>query len=459
MNRRDFVTTAFSSMAIGSAALRGAAASASEDAVPVKIPRATSGDPIEPNWAERLTLSVGPEKADLVGSNEKVMQAAVDSVARWGGGTVKILPGAYRFRNAVYLQSNVRILGSGPDSVITKEPSARARLAEDADWFDQEITLVDARDFEIGDGICIRAKDTKGELKVIKRTLVARNGNRFKLDRALREDAFLPGEPTVETLFPLFSGENLANVTIENLAMDGNKANNANLDGNYAGCVWLQDCIRITLRNLTARNYNGDGLSWQVCHDVLAEGCHSHDHTGYGLHPGSGSQRTIIRGNRLIDNSLGLFFCWGVRWGLAEKNIIAGNKRFGISIGHRDTDNVVRDNDVRASGEVGILFRKESEQAFQGNRNLIEKNRILGVTQDRGIGIDIQGLTKSVTIAGNEIRETQAPRERVGIRIGPEAEQIALNDNRIEGFAEAVVDMRKKGSNASAIYSLRPASV
>jgi hypothetical protein len=449
MNRRKFVTAAIGSMAMGSASLRSAAASSSESAVPVKVPRATSGDPIEPNWATRLTLSVGPEKADLVGSNEKVVQAAVDSVARWGGGTVKILPGAYRFRNAVYLQSNVRILGSGADSVITKEASTLARLAEDADWFDQEITLADARGFEIGDGICIRAKDTdKGELKVIKRTLVARDGDRFKLDRALRDDAFLPGEPTVETLFALFSGENIANVTIENLALDGNKTENANLDGNYAGCVWLQDCIHMTLRNLTARNYNGDGLSWQICHDVLVEGCHSHDHAGYGLHPGSGSQRSIIRGNRLTDNSLGLFFCWGVRWGLAEKNIIEGNKRFGISIGHRDTDNVVRDNDVRGSGEVGILFRKEPESAFQGNRNLVEKSRILGVAQDRGIGIDIQGSTKAVTIAGNEIRETQAPRERVGIRIGPEAEQITLNDNHIEGFAETIVDMRRNPTNA-----------
>jgi len=449
MNRRDFVSAAFSSMAMGSAALRGAAASAGEDALPVKVPRATSGDPVEPHWAERLTLSVGPVKADLVGSNEKVIQAAVDSVARWGGGTVKILPGAYRFRNAVYLQSNVRILGSGSDSVITKEPSALARLADDADWFDQEITLVDARDFQIGDGICIRAKDAdKGELKVIKRTLVARNGNRFKLDRALRENAFLPGEPTVETLFPLFSGENIADVSIENLVLDGNKSNNAKLDGNYAGCVWLQDCIRITLRNLTARHYNGDGLSWQICHDVLVEKCHSHGHTGIGLHPGSGSQRSIIRGNRLIANDQGLFFCWGVRWGLAEKNVIEGNKRYGISIGHHDTDNVVRDNDIRASGEVAILFRKEPEAAFQGNRNLIEKNRILGLTQDRGIGIDIQGPTKSVTIAGNEIRETQAPRERVGIRIGPEVEQITLDHNRIEGFAQAVVDLRKKGNNS-----------
>ena len=56
---------------------------------------------------------MGPKAADLVGSTEKVVQAAVDSIARWGGGTVKFLPGNYRFRNAVYLQSNVRVLGSG----------------------------------------------------------------------------------------------------------------------------------------------------------------------------------------------------------------------------------------------------------------------------------------------------------------------------------------------------------
>jgi len=370
-------------------------------------------------------------------------------VARWGGGTVKILPGTYRFRNAVYLQNNVRILGSGPETVIIKEPSLMAKLSDDSDWFDQEITFTDATGFEIGDGICIRVKDEdKGELKVIKRTLVARNGNRFKLDRALRENVFLQGEPKVESLFPLFSGENIADVTFENIALDGNKANNQNLDGNYAGCIWMQDCIRITMRNVTARNYNGDGISWQICHDVRVEDCHSHDHTGLGLHPGSGSQRSIIRRNRMVGNDQGLFFCWGVRWGLAEKNFIEGNRLYGISIGHHDTDNVIRDNEVRASGEVGILFRMEGGPAFQGNRNVIEKNRILGVTQDRGIGIDIQGRTNSLTITQNEIRQIGAPKQRVGIRIGPEAEQITLADNRIDGFAEAVLDLRKKNGKA-----------
>jgi Right handed beta helix region len=444
MNRRQFVSAALGGVAIGRAARLVAAGGPGEQPVPVTNPRATSGDPIEPNWPERLTLTVGPEKADLMGSNEKVIQAAVDSVARWGGGTVKILPGTYRFRNAVYLENNVRILGSGADTVIIKEPSLAARLADDSDWFDQEITFADAKGFELGDGICIRVKDPdKGELKVIKRTLVARDGNRFKLDRALREDVFLAGDPKVETLFPLFSGENIQDVTFENLALDGNKANNGNLDGNYAGCIWMQDCIRIIMRKVIARNYNGDGISWQICHDVLAEDCESHDHAGYGLHPGSGSQRTIIRRNRLVGNNLGLFFCWGVRWGLAEQNYIEGNKLYGISVGHHDTDNIIRHNEVRTSGKVGILFRQEPAPAFQGNRNLVEKNRILGVTQEQGVGIDIQGQTKALTITQNEIRETQAPGQRVGIRIGAEASQITLAENRIEGFSQAVLDLRK----------------
>jgi len=206
----------------------------------------------------------------------------------------------------------------------------------------------------------------------------------------------------------------------------------------------MQDCNRIAMRGVTARNYNGDGISWQICHDVSVEGCRSLDHAGYGLHPGSGSQRSVIRGNRLTGNNLGLFFCWGVKWGLAEKNYIEGSRRFGVSIGHHDTDNVVRDNDIRASGQVGVLFRLEPEAGFQGNRNRIEGNRIVGIGSERGIGIDVQGQTQSITIARNEIREMEGPRERVGIRIGAEADRITLAENRIEGFLHPMVDLRSR---------------
>jgi len=395
-------------------------------------------------WKERLTVTVGPEKADLVGTDHKVLQAAVDYVARLGGGTVHILPGTYRLRNAVYLQSRVRLLGSGEDSVLLKEPSVSGKLDADSDWFDQEITLADARGFRLGDGVCLRCKNPhNGSATVVKRTLVARSGNRFKLDRALRENFWQMGNATAATLFPLLSGENIADVVIEALTLDGNKANNENLDGNYAGCIFLQDCNRITVCKVTARHYNGDGISWQICHDVRVENCHSHDHAGLGLHPGSGSQRPVMRGNKLEKNDIGLFFCWGVKQGLAEKNVLEDNRSFGISIGHRDTDNTIRDNDIRRSGKVGVLFRPERGKAFAPHRNRLEKNRVLDSGPDDGIGIDIQGETEAITLLKNELRESRRPASRVGIRIGAQARDIRLTDNRTEGFAVPVADLRK----------------
>ena len=321
----------------------------------VTAPRATSGDmAVEPNWDERVTITVGQKDADLVGSTEKVLQAAVDSVARLGGGTVKVLPGTYRLRNSVYLASKVRILGSGADSVLIKEPSVQTKLVVDSDWYDQEVTLADANGFRVGDGVVLRCKNPhNGGATVLKRTLVARSGNRFKLDRALRENVWQMGEPTAATLFPLISGEFISDCVIENMTLDGNSDKNDHFDGNYSGCIFLQDCNRITMRGVEARNNNGDGISWQICHDVVVENCHSHDNADLGLHPGSGSQRPVIRSNRIERNNIGIFFCWGVKYGLAEKNTIDGTRTVGISIGHRDTDNLVRDNVIRDSGVVG----------------------------------------------------------------------------------------------------------
>jgi len=40
---------------------------------------------------------------------------------------------------------------------------------------------------------------------------------------------------------------------MENITLDGNRDHNANLDGNYAGCIWMQDCTKIVFRKVTAR--------------------------------------------------------------------------------------------------------------------------------------------------------------------------------------------------------------
>src|SRR5207253_2702056 len=45
-------------------------------------PRAIFGDSTEPDWKQRVTVTVGPKKGDLVGTTDRVIQAAVDYVSR-----------------------------------------------------------------------------------------------------------------------------------------------------------------------------------------------------------------------------------------------------------------------------------------------------------------------------------------------------------------------------------------
>jgi len=366
----------------------------------------------------------------------------VDYVSRLGGGTVEVLPGTYRFRNSVFLSSRIRLLGHGVETVLVKEASASAPLTQDSDWYDREITLRNAEGFRIGDGVCLRAASARF---AIKRTLVARDGARFKLDRPLRDNVWLDSkrEATAETLFPLLSGENIEDTVIENLTLDGNRAHNSLLDGNYAGCVWLQDCRRITLRKIEAKNYHGDGLSWQICHDVLAENCHSHGHSGLGLHPGSGSQRTLIRHCRLEGNDIGIFFCWGVRGGLAHDNTITGN-RVGISLGHRDTDNTVRSNNITGSTETGILFRHEKDAAAAGHRNVIENNTLTDNGGASGAAIKLEAPVRGIVLTGNTLKETRGPAQRTGILVGPGVEGLKMEGNTMQGFAAEVVREGKK---------------
>lgn len=414
------------------------------DALPLVRPRATAGDTaVQPQWDDRLTLTVGLHNADVIGNTDKAIQSAIDYVSRKGGGTVHLSPGHYHLRAAIRMAKFVRLIGSGSESVLIKEPCISSPLQEDSDWFDQEITIADPSGFQLGDDVCIRARNIDTHAPVtIKRTLIARSGNCFKLDRPLRENTWKLGDATVSTLFPLITAEEDTDFVIENLWLDGNKDSNDFLDGNYGGCIWLQECSRVEIRNVTAQNYKGDGISWQICHDVTIENCHSLDNAMLGLHPGSGSQRTIMRNNALVRNKIGLFFCWGVQHCLAENNIICDNGDCGISIGHRDHYNLIRNNEIIQSGRAGILFRPERGDGFTATGNKIENNRIVDSGGEEGIAIDIQGVTAGNHIVGNTLTETRGPAARIGIRIGAEAGENNIALNSINGFAVPIKDLR-----------------
>jgi len=148
----------------------------------------------------------------------------------------------------------------------------------------------------------------------------------------------------------------------------------------------------------------------------------------------------------------GLFLCWRVRHGLFEGNTLENNGRFGISIGHKDTDNLLRLNKVRSNHEDGICFRNES-LGMAGHRNRLEENIIEnnGVKRDVA-GIRVRGETRELVLDRNVIRDTRTgdqKRQVVGIKLEEKAGPLKLNDNQIEAATRVKEERSNRQSNAN----------
>lgn len=392
-------------------------------------------------------IAVGPRDADIIGSDHLAIQAAVDYVAGLGGGTVRLLPGVYEMGNSVFLRSKIALLGAGEDSILRKPASFSTRLVDDTDWYDRTVKVADPSIFRVGGGLLLRARSPHyDKQQLVKSTVVAIDGDCITLDRQPRENFWIDQGAEAVTLYPILTAEYRTDITIESLCIDGNRARNEHLNGNYGGGIFLQDCDRVLIRDVTTRDNNGDGMSWQVCNDVTVEECRSLNNADLGLHPGSGSQRPLVTNCRIADCEQGFFFCWGVKGGRVEGNVIENCGKYGISIGHRDTDNTVRGNTIRRSGMHGILFRGHPVSLRDPHRNVFEGNTIEDSgTEGECVAIEMQGATRDVVLRGNRIIDTRPAdpaRRRIGLRIGADIGRLTQRDNVYRGLEQDVADLR-----------------
>ena len=73
-----------------------------------------------------IKVTVGIRDADMVGSDHRALQAAVDYVANLGGGTVEIGPGEYLMRDSLNLRSRVTVRGAGASTILKKAREYRS---------------------------------------------------------------------------------------------------------------------------------------------------------------------------------------------------------------------------------------------------------------------------------------------------------------------------------------------
>jgi polygalacturonase len=380
-------------------------------------------------------ITAGKENADLIGGDNRVLQAAVDYIAGLGGGLVEIGSGDYVMRDSLHLRSHVSVRGRAGQTRLHKADSAVSPLALDGDFGEQQITVADPTGFEVGCGVTI-SDDRSGGFHTTVARITGRRGNTFSIDKPLMSDYMVQNKARAATVFPVVSGCDIEGAGIESLVVLGHQETNVPLNGCRGAGIYLYRGHGTAIKNCEVRGYNGDGISFQQSNDVTVEGCVSMDNADLGLHPGSGSQRPVVRKCTARNNGTdGLFLCWRVRHGLFEDNLLEQNGRYGISIGHKDSDNLLQRNRVLQNAHEGVYFRNESlGMAAHRNRlveNLIENNGTVVASP----GIRIRGETNGLVFEKNTIRDTRDRGSRtqtVGILVEPQAGQLTLRDNTIE---------------------------
>jgi len=380
-------------------------------------------------------ITVGRDNAQLTGADNRVLQAAVDYIAALGGGTVEIGPGVYLMRDSLHLRTNVTVMGTAGKTVLRKADGAVSLLALDGDFGEQQITVADSNGFAVGRGVAVW-DDRSGGFHTTVARITGRNGNTFSIDKPLMADCMVRNNAKAGTVFPVVSGYHIERARIENVIIEGNKESNVHLNGCRGAGIFLYRAFGTIIQGCEVHNYNGDGISFQQSNDVTVLGCTSRGNASLGIHPGSGSQRPSVRNCIARNNGTdGLFLCWRVRHGLFKDNILEGNGRYGISIGHKDSDNLIHGNQILANHADGIFFRNET-LPMAAHRNRLEENIIENNGQEEEVaGIRIRGQTNDLVLKGNTIRDTregESQKQTVGIQIEEQVGRITITGNNIQ---------------------------
>ena len=422
------------------------------------------------NIEMKNVITVGPSNADVIGTDNFAIQLAIDALALRGGGTVRVLPGEYMLINSIKLRSNIHLTGVREKTILKHCPAISSPLLKDADIGQKEITPKDPTLFKSGMGIVCRSDDLPNAMSELPLTITRIENGVLYLNDYINDDFIAELDSwgkgghngLVANVFPLIHGYYIENATVDGFTVDSYVNENPGWIGIRTGGVCMVRCKNITINNVKSFNCQGDGILIVSCEHVTVENCETAYNTFHGIHPGSHSPWTKVQNCHIHHNgSDGLYICWGVRESEFVDNNIhyngirkQGGKRGGISIVHKDTDNLIARNQIYENALYGISFRKKTE-ANGAHRNTIKDNIIEnnGLPKDgeMGNGIYINGITRDLVFENNTIRETREGENRYQLHafyIEPEVTRIKMVNNKISGHPkEEIIDKSNSPDN------------
>lgn len=395
---------------------------------------------VNPVVGERK-ITVGGTNAEIHGYTSEAIQTAIDALRNTcKSGTIMLLPGNYDITAPVRLYDNMSLVGSGANTVLKKCKGFRSPFALDADYGELQITVADASGFKPGMGVAIYDETQRSGWDLTTARITQIKDNVIFIDDYLVRDYHADKKGTLSNSCSVISAVDVNNVRIANLTVDGNRESNDMIDGCRAGGIYLHKVHKAVVENVTVKNFNCDGISWQITEYVTVRNCEVYGCANSGLHPGTGSPFTLVEGNNSYNNDgYGLFVCWRVKNGIVRNNSFHNNGINGICTGHKDIDMLYAGNHIFENGSDGIQLRGElamnAPHRSIFKQNLIENNGI----KENGYGISVNCKAEGVVLEDNIIRNTGNGKQAAAVRLTANSLPVELKNNKISGHADGEV--------------------
>jgi len=389
-------------------------------------------------FAPEITITVGGSTADITGFTSEAIQTAADAIHNTGrGGTVKLLPGNFVITAPVRLYDNMSLTGSGEKTILKKCKGFRSAFALDADYGEYQITVADASGFSPGMGVAIYDDGWRGGWDLTTAKITSIKGNVIYIDEYLLRDYHAGKNGTISNNCSVISAVDAENIKISNLTVDGSRESNDMVDGCRAGGIYLHKVHKAIVENVTVKNFNSDGISWQLTEYITVRNCEVSGCANSGLHPGTGSPYSVIEGNNSHNNDgYGLFICWRVRNSFVRNNSFSNNGINGICTGHKDTDVLFTDNHIFENGADGISLRGElplnAPHRSIFRNNLIENNGM----KEKGYGFSVNCMAEGVVLEDNTIRNTGKGNQVAAVLLTVNSLPVEMKNNKISGHPD-----------------------
>ena len=393
---------------------------------------------VKPKKQERV-ITVGSTTANIPGFTNQAIQIAVDALPVEGG-TVKLDAGEFKMIAPVRLRSNVTLIGSGAETILKRIDGYRSKFVIDADYGELKVTVEDASGFKPGMSIQITDKPNSSCWDVTTAIITDIIKDTLYFDTYLIRDYEAELNGMVTNAGSCVSVHDAENVYLSDFTIDGNKEKNDLLDGCNGGGVVIIKSKNVTVEKVHVKDFNGEGITWQITENVTVRNCEINGCTNMGLHPGSGSPNSLIESNNSHNNKVGLFICWRVHHSVVRGNQFHNNSENGISTGHKDSDVLFEKNHIYENMLDGVYVREEDDKNSPHRNSFISNI----VENNGGNGFYISGKPSNMLIKDNVIKSTIKGKQKAAIFIAKNALTVKEENNKMSGYENWNIVYEKK---------------